>query len=277
MTSDRQPMVSKNKKILVLVIDDDLKILDLIERILKDTEFDVLLASNGYDGIKIAKEHNPSIILLDILIPKLDGFMICRTLKRNVYTKNIPVIFLTGTKSKEHIIKAIKLGASDYIVKPFMPNDLLMKLRKIIESEESLCFEDRKGKEEIKVDLKILVVNDSPTMRKIFINIVKKAGYSDVKEAENGRDALAKLMTGDFNFLITGWDMPLMNGIELTKAVRSDKRLKNLPILMVTNMDKNKDILNAKKAGVNDYIVAAFDTSKLKDKITEILRRFSQR
>jgi len=128
-------MVSQ-KKILVLVIDDDIKILDLIEKILKGTEFNVLLATNGYDGIQIAKEHNPSIILLDIFMPKLDGFMICRALKRNVYTKNIPVVFLTGINSKEHIIKAIKVGALDYIVKPFMPSDLLTKLRKIMESDE---------------------------------------------------------------------------------------------------------------------------------------------
>ena len=269
-------MVSQNKKILVLAIDDDVKILELIKIILKDTEFDVLRASDGYDGIKIAKEHNPSIILLDILMPKLDGFMICNILKRNINTKNIPVIFMTGVTSKEHILKAIKAGASDYIVKPFMPSDLLNKLRKIMESDKPLRLRDSKEKEEIKVELKILVVNDSPTMRKVIINIVKKAGHFDVKEAKNGRDALARLMSDDFNFLITGWEMPLMNGIELTEAIRSDERLKNLPILMVTGRDKKFDIVTAKKAGVNDYIDTISGVSKVKDKIQEVLRRFCQ-
>ncbi len=265
------------KKIPVLVIDDDVQILGLVERILGGTEFDVLLASDGRDGIKIAKEHKPSIILLDILMPKYDGFMICNILKRNINTKNIPVIFMTGIKSKEHILKAIKAGASDYIVKPFEPGDLLTKLRKIMESEELLRFKDSKEKEEIKVELKILVVSDSLIMRNILINYVKKAGYSNVKEAENGRDALALLMTVNFNFLITDWDMPLMNGIELTKAIRSDERLKNLHILMVTRRDKNKDSLHAKRSGVNDYIETTFGASKLKNEIPEILRRFSQR
>ncbi len=125
--------------------------------------------------------------------------------------------------------------------------------------------------------MKILVVSDSQIIRNILINSVKKAGYSNVKEAKNGKDALSWLMMGDFNFLITDWDMPLMNGIELTKAIRSDERLKNLPILMVTRRDKNKDILHAKKVGVNDYIETTFGASKLKNKIPEILRRFSQR
>jgi len=124
--------------------------------------------------------------------------------------------------------------------------------------------------------LKIMVVSDSRIMRNILINSVKKAGYYNVKETENGRDALAYLMTGDFNFLITDWDMPLMNGIELTKAIRSDERLKNLPIILVTSKYKNKDILEAKNAGVDEYIATKHDASKLKDKIPEILRRFSQ-
>ena len=270
-------MVSQNKKILVLVIDDDVKILNLIEKILKGTEFDVLKAYDGYDGIQIAKKHKPSIILLDIIMPKLDGFMICGALKRNVNTKNIPVIFMTGIKSKEHIQKAIKVGASDYIAKPFVPSDLLTKLRKIMESKEPLRFKNSKEKKEIKVELKILVVSDSQIMRNILINSVKKAGYSNVKEAKNGKDALSRLMMGYFNFLITDWDMPLMDGIELTKAIRSDEKLKNIPVIMVTSKYKNKDILKVKNAGVNGYISTKYDASTLKDKIPEILRRFSQR
>ena len=171
-------MVSQNKKIPILVIDDDVNILDLIEKILEDTEFAVLKASDGHDGIKIAKEHNPSIILLDILMPNHDGFMICNILKRNVNTKNIPVIFMTGVTSKEHILKAIKVGASDYIVKPFVLGDLLTKLRKIMESGEPLHFKDSKEKKEIKVDLKILVVSNSQIMHNILINSLK--GYNSI-------------------------------------------------------------------------------------------------
>ena len=268
-------MISQDTKIHVLVIDDDIQILDLIGKIFENTEFDGLRVSDGRDGIKIAKKHSPSIILLDINMPKLDGFIICNTLKRHKKTKNIPVIFMTGAASKEHILKAIKAGASGYIVKPFLPIDLLTKLRKTLEFKESLHLRNSKEKEEIKADMKILVVNESPTMRKIFINIVKKAGYSDVKEAENGRDALALLLAGDFNLIITGWDMPIMNGIELTEMVRSDERLKDLHILMVTSRDEKKDILKAKKAGVNDCITKNFLALELINKIIEILGRKS--
>ena len=120
-------------------------------------------------------------------------------------------------------------------------------------------------------DLKILVVDGSPTMRRILVNIVQKAGYTDVKDAEDGKDALAKLMAGDFGLLMTDWNMPNMNGLELTAAVRNDKKLKDLPILMVTTRNMKEDIVNAIKSGVNGYIIKPFDVKTLSSKINEIL------
>ncbi|MFC1692023.1 response regulator [Candidatus Latescibacterota bacterium] len=120
-------------------------------------------------------------------------------------------------------------------------------------------------------NLKILVVDGSPTMRRILINTVQKAGYSDIKEAEDGRDALAKLMAGDFDFLMTDWNMPNMNGIELTQAIRADDELKDIPILMVSTRNMKEDIVNAIKSGVNGYLVKPFDAKTLNAKIDEIM------
>ena len=120
-------------------------------------------------------------------------------------------------------------------------------------------------------NLKILIVDDSPTMRRILINTVVKAGYPDCKEAEDGRDALAKLMAGDYDLLMTDWNMPNMNGLELVEAVRADDKLKSIPILMVTTRNMKEDIVNAIKSGVNGYIVKPFDAKTLNTKITEII------
>ena len=218
-----------------------------------------------------------SELVLDIMMPNIDGCMVSKIIKRNPSTKDIPIIFLTAKKTKDDVRKAITSGGIDYIAKPFDISNLLTKLRKMMEPEESLSLRDSKEKEGIKVDLKILVVSDSKIMRNILTNSVKKAGYSNLKEAEYGRDALALLMTGDFNFLITDWDMPLMNGIELTKAIRSDEKLKDLPILMLTSREKPKDNLEAKNVGVTDYISTSINKSKFKQNISEVLRKFSYR
>ena len=120
-------------------------------------------------------------------------------------------------------------------------------------------------------DLKILIVDDSPTMRRILVNTVVKAGYPKCQEAEDGKDALAKLMAGEYDLLMTDWNMPNMNGLELTQAVRADARFKDMPILMVTTRNMKEDIVNAIKQGVNGYIVKPFDAKTLNAKIEEIM------
>ncbi len=120
-------------------------------------------------------------------------------------------------------------------------------------------------------DLKILVVDDSPTMRRILLNTVQKAGYSNLQEAVDGKDALAKLLAGDFELLMTDWNMPNMSGLELVTAVRQEAKLKDIPILMVTTRNMKEDIVNAIKMGVNGYIVKPFDAKTLNAKIQEIL------
>lgn len=120
-------------------------------------------------------------------------------------------------------------------------------------------------------DLKILIVDDSPTMRRILVNTVVKAGYPNCAEAEDGKDALAKLMAGDYDLLMTDWNMPNMNGLELTEAVRTDAKFKDLPILMVTTRNMKEDIVNAIKLGVNGYIVKPFDAKTLNAKINEVM------
>ena len=120
-------------------------------------------------------------------------------------------------------------------------------------------------------DLKILAVDDSPTMRRIIINTLKRAGYNDVTEASDGKDALAKLALDSFNFVITDWNMPEMDGLTLVITLRSMDEYKSLPILMVTTRSVKEDIVEAMKAGVNNYIVKPFTPGTLKDKIEQIL------
>ena len=121
-------------------------------------------------------------------------------------------------------------------------------------------------------NLRILVVDDSPTMRRILLNTVQKAGYSDIKDAEDGKDALAKLMAGEFDLLMTDWNMPNMNVLELVQAVRTDEKFKGIPILMVTTRNMKEDIVTAIKNGVNGYIVKPFDAKTLNAKIAEIIQ-----
>ncbi|RME23464.1 MAG: response regulator [Candidatus Zixiibacteriota bacterium] len=119
--------------------------------------------------------------------------------------------------------------------------------------------------------MKILTVDDSPTMRRIIINTLKRAGYTDVVEATDGKDALAKLQVEDINFVITDWNMPEMDGLTFITKLRAQEQFKNLPVLMVTTRSVQDDIIEAMKAGVTNYIVKPFTPDTLKAKIEQVL------
>jgi anti-anti-sigma factor len=127
-------MALEKKKILV--IDDQEEIRDLVNVTLRGSEFEVFEATDGREGIQIAREHKPDLILLDVMMPGFDGFTTCKVLKRNLDTKDIPIIFLTAKKTKEDITSALKAGGTDYVVKPFSPNNLLTRVRKIVGTKE---------------------------------------------------------------------------------------------------------------------------------------------
>ncbi len=120
--------------------------------------------------------------------------------------------------------------------------------------------------------MKFLVVDDSQTMRRIVNNALKSIGYDDIVEAEHGKDAITTLYVEKIDFVITDWNMPIMNGLEFTKAIRADEQFTNLPILMVTTRGMKEDVIEALQAKVNNYIVKPFTPQVLKEKIDLILK-----
>jgi len=121
--------------------------------------------------------------------------------------------------------------------------------------------------------MKILIVDDFSTMRRIIKNLLRELGFNNTLEAEDGQTALPKLQSGGIDFLITDWNMPGMTGIELLKTVRSDPSLRNLPVLMVTAEAKREQIVEAAQAGVNGYIIKPFTAATLQEKIEKIFER----
>ncbi len=121
--------------------------------------------------------------------------------------------------------------------------------------------------------MKILVVDDFSTMRRIIKNLLRDLGFSNTQDADDGLTALPMLQTGNFDFLVTDWNMPGMQGIDLLKAVRADPNLADLPVLMVTAEAKRDQIVAAAQAGVNGYVVKPFTAATLKEKIEKIFER----
>jgi len=122
-------------------------------------------------------------------------------------------------------------------------------------------------------NMKILIVDDFSTMRRIIKNLLRDLGYTNTQEADDGLTALPILKGGGIEFLVTDWNMPGMQGIDLLKEVRADASLASLPVLMVTAEQKREQIIEAAEAGVNGYIVKPFTAQTLKEKIDKIFER----
>lgn len=121
--------------------------------------------------------------------------------------------------------------------------------------------------------MKILVVDDFSTMRRIVKNLLKQIGYENIEEAEDGQHAFSKLKGERYQFVVSDWNMPNMTGIELLKNVRSDPELKDLPFLMVTAEAEKEKVIEAIKAGVNNYIIKPFTAEILKEKMEKIFEK----
>ena len=119
---------------------------------------------------------------------------------------------------------------------------------------------------------KFLIVDDFATMRRIIRNLLKELGFSNVDEAEDGVNALAKLRSDRFDFVVSDWNMPNMTGIELLRAIRADDQLKHLPVLMVTAEAKKENILAAAQAGASGYVLKPFTAAILDEKLKKIFQ-----
>ncbi|MBB1117930.1 chemotaxis response regulator CheY [Stenotrophomonas sp. W1S232] len=124
-------------------------------------------------------------------------------------------------------------------------------------------------------NIRILIVDDFSTMRRIVKNLLADLGFTNTAEAEDGSGALQMLRNEHFDFVVTDWNMPVMTGIELLKAMRADDKLKHLPVLMVTAEAKREQIIEAAQSGVNGYIIKPFTAQTLEEKLGKIFERLA--
>jgi len=126
----------------------------------------------------------------------------------------------------------------------------------------------------VDMQMPILVVDDYRTMVRIIQNLLKQLGFTNLDEAANGAEALSKLRSGKFGLVISDWNMEPMTGYELLQNVRADPDLKDLPFIMVTAESKTENVIAAKQAGVNNYIVKPFNAATLKAKMCSVIGEF---
>ncbi len=123
----------KQEKLLILAVDDNPQNLQFLGKLLSDNGYEVGMAQNGQQALNFVKKNDPDLILMDIMMPDMDGYEVCERIKKDFFAKQIPIIFLTALGSAEDIVKGFDVGGVDYVTKPFNPSELLARIKTHIE------------------------------------------------------------------------------------------------------------------------------------------------
>ncbi len=243
----------------VLVVDDDPTARDMMRRFLAKEGFDVITATDGKECLRLARDVNRAVILLDVLMPGLDGWDVLRELKADPELAHIPVTMVTITDEQS---KGFSLGASDYMTKPIDRERLRELLKK---------FRAASG------DQMVLVVDDESDTRDMLRRMLNAEGWK-VTDAENGRAALDKLAEMRPTLILLDLMMPEMDGFEFLAEVRKDADLSGIPVVVVTAADLSEHDRERLSGGVEHILQkAAYSREDLLEEIRKLAERYTGR
>ncbi|MBC8137104.1 MAG: response regulator [Fibrella sp.] len=253
-TPDEEVEAARTKS-PVLVIDDDSAVLDLTARLLIQEGYTVVTATNGYDGLRMARQTMPQVILLDIMMPHFDGWSVLAALKEDTDLARIPVIIQTFTDNKA---MALALGASDYLPKPVDKNQLVQMLGRYRPTST-----DRQPS--------ALLVEDDPLNRDLLKRLLNAEGWH-VTEAENGRVGLEMLTVAHPHLILLDIMMPEVDGFGFVEGLRERIEWRDVPVVVVTA----KDLTSEDFARLNGTVTAVLQKGRYHDAdILQLVRRFS--
>ncbi len=255
----------------ILVVDDSRMIRQTIRKELEAGGYAVSEAKNGFEALaRVAVSSPPDLVTLDIEMPKLNGLNTCRKLREDRYTRffshcphnQMPVIFVTGNDTMEDRKTGFQLEAADFISKPFAEGAILSAVNKVLKPAE------------IVRGLTALVVDDSEIARRIVSKFLKREGITVIL-AEDGLQALDILRQRceEIDMVVTDMIMPVMDGCELTRKIRGELNLSDLPVLFLTGGEEQSELLKVFKAGATDHLVKPFAKEELLARIMVHVKR----
>jgi DNA-binding response OmpR family regulator len=255
----------RNKKILI--IEDEQILGDILLNKLISEGYDASWELNGEEGLRKMREMKPDLVLLDIVMPKKDGYEVLEDMQKDSSITNIPVVVISNSGQPVEIERILALGAKDYIVKAqFSPDEVLEKVRKHIGLESATEKPATTG-------VKVLIVEDDPFLSSLAAERLKKEGY-DVTSAMDGAQALKKLEESVPDLVLLDIIMPGVNGFEVLKAMKADVRLKDVAVIIFSNLGQEQEVEEGKKLGADDFLVKAkFTLKEVVDKINTLLKK----
>jgi two-component system, cell cycle response regulator len=277
----------------VLVVDDIFPNVKLLEAKLSAEYFDVVTAMNGPDALALCEQGLCDIVLLDVMMPGMDGFEVCRRLKNSPTTAHLPVVMVTALDQPSDRLKGLEAGADDFLTKPVDDTALFARVRSLVRLKavtdelrtRALAARDygimgdplALATAETGLDARVLLVDDR---RSSYERLAASLGQYHVVEVENDPNhAMVRAAEGNFDVVIVSLDLEGFDGLRICSQLRSLERTRNLAVLMVAGIDDRARTLRGLEIGVHDYLVRPVDRNELLARVrTQVRRkRFSER
>jgi len=269
--------MNDTKKTKVLIIEDEEILLDVLSKKLEKENFEVIKSTDGENGLQKAIDSKPDIILLDIVLPKLDGYEVLARLKEKYGETIPPVIIISNSGQPVELEKAISLGAKDYIVKvQFTPEEVIEKMKRLLSPTEKPAGKISKqpsvtaGKGD---GTRVLVVEDDQFLRDLLDSKLKREGF-EVILAIDGVEGLDKISSDKPDIILLDIILPGVSGFDILKKVRQEMvmEIATTPIILLSNLGQESDIEKGRALGADDYLIKSnFTIDEIIMKIKKLL------
>lgn len=258
-------LFNKKPNKTILFIDDTQLYHTMFVPELKKIGYNVLQSFNSEEAYKLAFYKNVDLIILDIEMPNINGYDLCKKFKSNNYTQNIPVILFSLFSSDTALEYGFHSGADDYVIKNITKSNLIAKVEKYLNTNSIIRNEN------------ILIVEDSITVRNIISQSLTNHGFYLIDEAESGYEALKFLKLKKYQLIITDYEMPEMNGYELCYKIKSNNNYNDIPIIILSKNNQEVNIFKFEALGIYTFITKPFDSYRLLAEIEKLLVEHKQK
>jgi two-component system cell cycle response regulator len=260
----------------VLVVDDVPANVKLLEARLSAEYFDVMTAVSGQEALSICERAECDVVLLDVMMPDMDGFEVCRRLKTSMTTHHIPVVMVTALDQPSDRVKGLESGADDFLTKPVSDVALIarvrslsrlkmmtdeLRMRAVTSREIGIESPEREALAEAGRNGRILMVDDRPALSDRIQGML--ASEHSVDMERDPTEALFHAAEGNYDLVIVSLDLENFDGLRLCSQLRSLERTRNVPVLAIAEADNNARLVRALEIGVNDYLVRPFDKNEI--------------
>jgi len=257
----------------VLLVDDNPDNILILTRSLEAEHFNISTASSGEEALEIANKNQPDLIVLDVMMPGMDGFEACRRLKLNDATQNIPIIFITGKTELADIEEGFLAGCEEYITKPFKIIEVRNRIRThLLLSSQKDQNSSSQGKDlDTIAGLKVMIVEDNPTNIDILRSTLEPFQIN-ISVATNGKTAVDIIPGIQPDLILLDIMMPEMNGFEVCRHLKEDPSTESIPIIFITSKNQPEDIEKGFALGGSDYVLKPYYQKEVQARVKSHLR-----